>query len=38
LRRVFDRLPNLRLDDDRPVVISGWEFRAPHALHVRWDL
>ena len=37
LVRVFDRLPNLRLDADRRVVISGWEFRAPHALDVRWN-
>jgi cytochrome P450 len=37
LTRVFDRLPNLRLDQDHPVRITGWEFRAPHALHVRWD-
>jgi cytochrome P450 len=36
LTRVFDRLANLRLDDDHPVVIGGWEFRAPHALYVRW--
>jgi cytochrome P450 len=37
LTRVFERLPNLRLDDDHPVRIRGWEFRAPDALHVRWD-
>ncbi len=34
---IFDRLPNLRLDDEHPVEIRGWEFRAPGSLHVRWD-
>jgi cytochrome P450 len=34
---VLDRLPNLRLDTDRPVEIRGWEFRAPLSLWVGWD-
>ena len=34
---LLDRLPNLRLDPERPVVLRGWEFRAPLSLHVRWD-
>jgi cytochrome P450 len=35
---LLDRLPNLRLDPDRPVVLRGWEFRAPLSTDVRWDL
>jgi cytochrome P450 len=38
LEAILDRLPNLRLDPDRPVVIRGWEFRAPLSVHVRWDV
>ncbi len=34
---LFERLAGLRLDDDHPVEISGWEFRAPEALHVHWN-
>lgn len=34
---LFDRLPNLRLDPERPVEIRGWEFRAPLSVCVRWD-
>jgi cytochrome P450 len=37
LQRLFERLPGLRLDPERPPVLSGWEFRAPRSLHVRWD-
>jgi cytochrome P450 len=37
VQRLFERLPNLRGDVDRPPVFSGWEFRAPTHLHVRWD-
>ena len=29
--------PGLRLDPDHEVELRGWEFRAPTALHVRWD-
>jgi cytochrome P450 len=36
-RILFDRLPNLRLDTDRPIEISGWEFRSPHHLHLLFD-
>ena len=36
-RVLFERLPNLRLDDDRPIELRGWEFRGPKNLHVRWD-
>lgn len=36
LDRVLDRLPGLRLDADRPVTLSGWEFRAPDSLWARW--
>jgi cytochrome P450 len=34
---LLDRLPNLRLDPDRPVELRGWEFRAPLSTWVRWD-
>jgi cytochrome P450 len=34
---LLDRLPNLRLDPDRPIDISGWEFRSPHHLQVQWN-
>ena len=33
-RILFERLPNLRLDPDRPMEASGWEFRSPHHLHL----
>jgi cytochrome P450 len=36
-RVLLDRLPKLRLDPDRPIEISGWEFRSPHHLHVQWS-
>jgi hypothetical protein len=36
LNVLLDRLPNLRLDPDRPVTLSGWEFRAPDSTWVRW--
>ena len=37
LQRLLERLPNLRLDDERPPVFTGWEFRAPRNLNVVWD-
>jgi cytochrome P450 len=37
LRLLLERLPHLRLDDQHAVELSGWEFRAPTALHARWD-
>jgi hypothetical protein len=37
VQRLFERLPNLRSDHDRPAAFNGWEFRAPQHLHVRWD-
>ncbi|MDQ3865722.1 MAG: cytochrome P450 [Actinomycetota bacterium] len=36
-RVLFERLPNLRLDPDRPIELSGWEFRSPHHLHLLFD-
>jgi cytochrome P450 len=36
-RVLLDRLPGLRLDPERPIEISGWEFRSPHHLHVHWS-
>jgi cytochrome P450 len=35
---LLDRLPDLRLDPDRPATLSGWEFRAPDSTWVRWDI
>ncbi len=36
LRGLFARLPGLRLDPERPAVVSGLVFRKPQALHVVW--
>jgi cytochrome P450 len=36
-RILLERLPGLRLDPERPIEISGWEFRSPHHLHVQWS-
>jgi cytochrome P450 len=36
LRRLFERLPDVRLDPQRPPELRGWEFRAPAHLHVRF--
>src|SRR3954451_6614145 len=36
-RVLLDRLPELRLDPERPIEITGWEFRSPHHLHVQWN-
>ena len=36
-RLLFDRLPNVALDPERPIEISGWEFRSPHHLWVKWS-
>ncbi|MFN2589957.1 MAG: cytochrome P450 [Actinomycetota bacterium] len=36
-RVLLERLPNLRLVEDRPPEFSGWEFRRPLHLHVAWD-
>lgn len=35
--RLFERLPNLRLDPDRAPTVGGWVFRGPTSLPVRWD-
>jgi len=37
LEMLLDRFPKLRLDPAHEVELAGWEFRAPTALHVRWD-
>jgi cytochrome P450 len=37
LQMLLERFPRLRLDPDHAVELSGWEFRAPVALHVRWE-
>jgi cytochrome P450 len=34
---LLDRLPNLRVDTDRPSTLTGWEFRFPDSMWVRWD-
>ena len=36
LRLLLDRLPGFRLDPERPPVFSGWEYRGPATLPVRW--
>jgi cytochrome P450 len=36
IRALFDRVPTLRLDRDRPTRFSGWEYRGPAELPVRW--
>jgi cytochrome P450 len=37
MRLLLERLPNLRLDPDRPTELSGWEFRSPLHLHLLFD-
>ncbi|MCF3964664.1 cytochrome P450 [Streptomyces fuscigenes] len=37
LRACFERLPGLRLDEDRPSAPYGLVFRKPRELAVRWD-
>jgi cytochrome P450 len=37
LRLVLDRLPELRLDPERPTAPHGLVFRKPPALHVLWS-
>lgn len=34
---LLERLPALRLDDEHPVKISGWEFRSPNQVRVKWN-
>jgi cytochrome P450 len=34
---LLERLPGLRVDEERPSQIRGLVFRKPPALHVRWD-
>jgi cytochrome P450 len=36
LRSLLGRLPDLRLDPERPAGIRGLVFRKPPALHVIW--
>ena len=36
-RVLFERLPRLRLVPERPVELSGWEFRRPLHLDVQWE-
>lgn len=37
LRLLLDELPGLRLDEARPPVFEGWEFRSPHHLHLLFE-
>jgi cytochrome P450 len=37
IRLLFERLDGLHLDRDRPARFSGWEYRGPAELSVRWD-
>jgi cytochrome P450 len=36
-RVLLERLPRLRLNEERPIELRGWEFRRPMHMHVRWD-
>jgi hypothetical protein len=36
--RLFEKLPNLHLDETRPPKLWGFVFRGPITLHVRWDV
>jgi cytochrome P450 len=36
-RVLLDRLPELRLDPERAIEITGWEFRSPNHLEVKWN-
>jgi hypothetical protein len=36
-RRLFERLPGLRLDPERPTAPRGLVFRKPPTLDVLWD-
>lgn len=37
LEEAFKRLPNMRLDQDKPVRTKGWRFRGVVNLPARWD-
>jgi cytochrome P450 len=37
IQRLAERFPRVQLDETQPVDVRGWEYRAPTALHVRWD-
>lgn len=37
LRRLFERLPGLRLDETQPSEPEGFNFRRPPHLHVEWN-
>jgi cytochrome P450 len=38
LRGLFERLPGLRLNPQRPCEPEGFNFRRPEHLHVRWQI
>ncbi|RJG58021.1 cytochrome P450 [Sphingobium terrigena] len=37
LEETFNRLPNLRLDPEKPTSSKGWRFRGVTSLPARWD-
>lgn len=37
IRLLFERIPRLELDPDRPATFSGWEYRGPSQLPTRWE-
>jgi cytochrome P450 len=37
VRRFFERLPDVRLDDSEQPVVRGYEFRGPVRMLVHWD-
>lgn len=36
VQQLFERIPGLQSDPERPPRFNGWEFRAPQHLHVQW--
>lgn len=36
-RKLFERLPGLRLTEGQDIELHGFEFRGPRSLHVEWD-
>ena len=36
LPKIFEKLPNLRLDDQNKVNFRGWAFRGPSSVYCKW--
>lgn len=37
-RKLFERLPGLRLTEGQEIELYGFEFRGPLSVHVEWDI